>query len=262
LVGGLSAFLGFAGYVLAAPNLPAIVSGKVADPISSILQSSLGTVGTKVFLCIALTSFLAGVMSQQASASRLIYSFARDDMFPGARVFNRLSGRHVPLNALVGACVIPVALFVFIYYSPDSLERIAAWQMLAGYLAFQMVVFAALRQRFRGWRPAGAWSLGRFGMLVNVAALAYGVFGMILLASQSPDTSLPFYDRWISLIGFTIVLGVGLAYLFIGRPDTSSDAPEGDAIEMAEKLQALRAAHEGGQSATPGGRAADLRTDR
>ena len=50
-----------------------------------------------------------------------------------------------------------------------------AFAVLGIYVAFQMVVLASLRQRIRGWKPAGPFSLGRWGFVVNVAALAYGV---------------------------------------------------------------------------------------
>ncbi|MDX3733377.1 hypothetical protein [Streptomyces caniscabiei] len=41
-----------------------------------------------------MTSFIAGVMSQQAAASRIVFSFARDDMFPGSRVFSQITRKH------------------------------------------------------------------------------------------------------------------------------------------------------------------------
>ncbi|WP_433502656.1 APC family permease [Pseudonocardia halophobica] len=238
VVGGLAAIFAFAGYALAAPDLPAIVSGADTNPIPAILQGSIGTVGTKLILVVTLTSFIAGVMSQQAAASRIVFSFARDDMFPGSRIFNRLSRRfHVPFNALIAVNVLPLVIFVFVYFSPDSLTKIAAFQVLAGYFAFQMVVFAALRMRLKGWRPAGAWTLGKAGTAVNVLALAYGVFAMVLLAMPTGDADAPFVDRWIALIGFLIVSAVGLAYLFIAKPDRKSTAPEGDAIDIAATLR-------------------------
>ncbi|WP_458085185.1 APC family permease [Streptomyces malaysiensis] len=238
VVGGLAAIFAFAGYALAAPDLPSILAGKDANPIPAILQNSIGTVGTKLVLVVTLTSFLAGVMSQQVAASRIVFSFARDDMFPGAHLFSKVSRRHrVPLNSLVAVNIAPLLLFVFVYYSPDSLVKIAAFQVLAGYAAFQMVVLAALRMRLRGWRPAGAWTLGRWGLTVNAAALVYGVLAMVLLALPTGDADTPFVDRWIALIGFLIVSAVGLVYLLAAKPERKSTAPEGDALEVAERLR-------------------------
>jgi amino acid transporter len=244
IIGGLASMFAFAGYVLAAPNLAEIVAGDDANPIPSILQGTLGTVGMKVFLVIILISFLAGVMGQQTASSRLIFSFARDRMFPGGHVIARTAKRsHTPVNALLIANLMPVVIIVYVFFSPDALPRIAAFQMLAGYFAFAIVVFAALRARTRGWKPAGPFTLGSAGTLVNVLALAYLVFGMVILASPASDPTLPWYDRWIALIGFVVVAGTGLVYLLVAKPERHSDAPEGDAIAVSAAMR--------GRSSTP-----------
>ena len=90
LIGGVSALLSFAGYVMASPNLISIVNGEDMDPIPGILETSLGTFGAKVFLVIAVTAFLSCVLSLQAAASRLLYSFSRDEMLPGHKWMGKL----------------------------------------------------------------------------------------------------------------------------------------------------------------------------
>lgn len=235
-VGGISGLMSFAGYVLAAPNLKDIIAGKDGDPIPGILKDSLGTVGQKVFLVIAITAFISCVLSLQAAASRLLYSFGRDQMLPGHRWLAKLSVKHaVPTNALIVASLVPMAICLYIYAQPSALVRVTSFAVLGIYLCFQMVVLAALRQRLRGWRPAGEFSLRGFGLPVTVLALAYGVTAMYLLAK--PGSTGSFGDRWTSLIGLVVVLVVGLAYLFTARPDQYSDAPQGDALEVAARLR-------------------------
>ena len=240
LVGGVSSLFAFGGYVMAAPDLQAIVDGKDADPIPGILQASLGDVGAKIFLIVALTAFLSCVLSLQAAASRLLFSFARDGMIPGHKWLSKVSPRSkVPTNALIVACVIPLLICVIIYVGPDQLlTQITSFAVLGIYVAFQSVVLAALRQRIKGWKPAGPFNLGKGGFTVNVIALAYGIFAMILLAW--PGHSGVFVNDWIVLIGLAIVAGTGLIYLFAARPDRKSTAPEGDAIHVAELLRARR----------------------
>jgi hypothetical protein len=49
-------------------------------------------------------------------------------------------------------------------------------------------------------------------------------------------------DRWIVAVGVGVVIVSGLVYLVAARPgNRSSDIPEGDAIEMADRLRAIRA---------------------
>jgi hypothetical protein len=63
---------------------------------------------------------------------------------------------------------------------------------------------------------------------------------MVLLLKLGDTGS--FLDRYVVAIGLVIVLGTGLLYLLIARPDRhSDDVGEGDAIEVAAKLRSLRA---------------------
>jgi amino acid transporter len=239
LVGGVSALFSFAGYVLAAPNLADIVSRKDTDPIPGILDASLGPVGAKIFLVIAVLAFLSCTLSLQAAASRLLYSFARDEMIPAHRWLSHVSPRTaVPARALAVACVIPILIAVGVYFNASLLVQVTSFAVFGIYWSFQSVVLAALRQRFKGWKPAGPFNLGAWGWVVNVVALVYGVFAMFLLAT--PGTSGNVGEDWIVLIGFGVVFVVGLLYLVIAQPTKRSSAAEGDAIAVAEKLRAGR----------------------
>ena len=241
LVGGVSGFVSYAGYVLAAPDLPAIISGEDADPIPSILVSALGTAGSKVFLVITVVAFLSCVLSLQAAGSRLLYAFARDRMLPASGWLSHVSSRHaVPTNALLVVCVVPILIALFVYFQGEILARVTAFAVLGIYISFQAVVLAALRQRLKGWRPAGLWNLGTAGLVVNFLALAYGIFAIVLLIKPAPGTE-TFIDRWIVAIGLAVVAGTGLLYLLLARPDRhSSHIPEGDAREVAAQLQQIR----------------------
>lgn len=237
VVGGISALFSFGGYVLAAPNLISIINGEDPDPIPGILESSLGVVGAKIFLVVAVTAFISCVLSLQAAASRLIFSFARDEMVPGHRWLSKVSPHSkVPTNALIVACSIPALIALLVWMNAALLTPVTAFAVSGIYVAFQMVVLAALRQRLKGWKPAGPFSLGSWGMLVNVVALAYGIFALWLLLT--PGATGDFFTDWVAAIGLGVVLVSGLLYLFIARPDKKSNAPAGDAVEVAAKLRA------------------------
>jgi len=240
LIGGVSGLFSYAGYVLAAPNLQEIVDGEVADPIPSILEDTLGVAGSKVFLVIAVMAFVSCVLSLQAAGSRLLYSSARDRMLPMSPWLAHMSPRHaVPTNALLVACVVPILICVYVYTDPDQLPRVTAFAVLGIYIAFQAVVLAALRQRFKGWRPAGNWNLGPAGMLVNVVALAYGIMAIFLLLR--PGDTGTWIDDWVVAVGLFVVLATGLLYLFIAKPDRhSEDVAADDAVEVANLLRSLR----------------------
>ncbi|MEU9478710.1 APC family permease [Streptomyces sp. NPDC048191] len=239
VTGLFSAGLAFIGFILAAPNLPDIVSGKVPDPVSAILEATVGPVGTKIFLVVALTAFISCTLSLEAALSRLIFAFARDDMLPGSRKLSTLSAQGAPRAAMLVGCAAPTLLCVWVLVEPDSLPRVTSFAVCGIYMCFQMVAFAALRMRLKGWRPGGSWSLGRAGIAVNVAALVYGVSAMLVLIRPG-DASLAFVDRWSVLIGLGVVLVSGALYMAVARPWRRSTAPSGDALEAAERARAAR----------------------
>ena len=70
--------------------------------------------------------------------------------------------------------------------------------------------------------------------------MTYGVIAMILLIKPPPGTE-SFIDRWVVAVGLAIVVGTGLLYMVAAHPYRhSDDIGEGDAIEIAEKLRAMR----------------------
>ena len=207
--GAISAIISVMGYLLASPNLVSIVNGKTADPIPAILNEALGETGATVFIIVAIIAMLSCILSLQAALSRLIFSFSRDRMLPGSEWMSKISKNGVPDNAMVVSCLLPVIICVWVYFQPDNLSRITAFAVIGIYISFQMVVLAALRQRLKGWKPAGEWTIGGWGTLVNVLALAYGLCGIWLLAQ--PADSSDFIDRWTVLFGLAIVVGSGLS---------------------------------------------------
>jgi len=234
--GAISAIISILGYLLASPNLMNIVNGQIADPIPAILNEALGETGATVFIIIAVIAMLSCILSLQAALSRLIFSFSRDQMLPGSAWMSKLSKNSVPDNAMIVSCLLPVLICVWVYFQPDNLARITAFAVIGIYISFQMVVLAALRQRLKGWKPAGEWSVGGWGMLVNILALAYGLCGIWLLAQ--PAESNDFMDRWTVLVGLAVVVISGLVYMVLARPFGRSNAPENDAIEHAKRLNA------------------------
>ena len=229
-VGGAAAIFVCLSLLLAVTDYAAVIDGTDPDPVTTILHNAFGEGGTKVVLVVVMMSFLSCALSLMAAASRLMYSYARDDMIMGSSLFRKfLPHRHVPPYAMVVAAIVPAVIILGSVFSTKALTSIISFATLGIYLGFHMVTFAALRARLKGWVPSGPFTLGRWGMLVNVAALAYGVGAMIIMAwPRTPDV--PWYDNWIVALSAAIGAGVGLIYMVIVRPYEHSDAISGDAI--------------------------------
>jgi amino acid transporter len=229
-IGGAAATFVCLALVLSVADIPAVIAGTNTTPVDTVLADAFGSGGSKIVLGIVLISFLSCAMSLQAAASRLAYSYGRDDMILGSRLLKKFSPtRHVPPYALILAAIVPALIVIGSKVSTDALTKVISFAALGIYLAFQMVVLAALRARLKGWQPSGQYRLGKWGLPVNVAALIYGVIAMINMCwPRTPGT--PWYDNYIVGVSAAIVVGIGLLYMAIHRTYGRSTAPYGDAI--------------------------------
>jgi amino acid transporter len=233
-VGGAAAIFVCLSLLLAVTDYAAVIDGTDADPVTTILHDAFGVTGTKVVLVVVMMSFLSCALSLMAAASRMMYSYARDDMIVGSRILRYfLPHRHVPPYAMVVGAVIPAIIILGSVVSTKALTSIISFATLGIYLGFQMVVLAALRARLKGWRPSGAFTMGRWGLPVTAAALAYGIFAMVNMAwPRTPDV--PWYDNWIVALSAALGTGVGAIYLVVAKPYRNTDAIAGDAIPGEE----------------------------
>ncbi|WP_247745753.1 APC family permease [Streptomyces oryzae] len=229
-VGGAAATFTCGSLLLSVTDYGAVISGKDTDPVVNVLFDAMGTVGARLVMAVVLISFLSCTISLQAAAGRLIYSYARDQMVVGHKLLRRFSHkRAVPEVALLVAAVIPGLIAFGSLVSEDALTKIVSFAILGIYGSFQMVVLAALRARLKGWRATGEFTLGRWGVLVNSAALAYGIFAIINICwARTPEE--PWYSNYIVLLSGGVVLAAGLVYMFTTHHYGRGDAPSGDAI--------------------------------
>src|SRR5262245_53262084 len=86
-IGGAASFFITLALLLAVPDFGAVISGADPDPVTTVLSDAFGPVGFRVVVGVVLISFVSCALSLQAAASRLVYSYARDEMMPGSRFF-------------------------------------------------------------------------------------------------------------------------------------------------------------------------------
>ena len=231
-IGGAAATFVCLSLILSVADIPAVIAGEDTDPVGTVLTEAFGATGSKIVIAIVLISFVSCAMSLQAAASRLAYSYGRDKMIFGSGLLSKFSQtRHVPPYSLIVAALVPALVIIGSKFSTDALTKIISFAALGIYIAFQMVVLAALRARMKGWKPSGKYQLGAWAWPVNIAALVYGVIAMLDMAwPRTPDV--PWYDNWIVALSAAVVIGIGLIYMFIAKPYDRGDAPHGDAWEI------------------------------
>ncbi len=231
-IGGAAATWVCLAFVLAIPDLGAVMSGKDADPIVTLLRAAMGTLGFRAVILVVLVSFISCLLSLQAAASRLVFAYARDQMIFGSKYLSRMSpGTHVPATALIVMGAIPAGIALSALWLSNAIATIISFAAVGIYISFQMIVLAALIARFKGWQPGGPFKLGGWGLPVNLIALAYGVAAIVnILWPRSPAD--PWYVNYGMLVTTVGVVVIGGLYMVIAKPYERGKAPAGDAHRL------------------------------
>jgi amino acid transporter len=189
----------------------------------------MGEWGFRAVIAVVLVSFMSCMISMQAAASRLLFAYARDEMIAGSRTLSRLSPHtHVPVGSLLVAGIVPAAIALCGLWLTNAVATIVSFAAAGIYIAFQMLVLGALMARFNGWKPAGPFTLGRWGLCINILALLYGISAIIdMVWPRSPND--PWYSNYGMIVTAAGIIVLGLIYMVTGRPYDHGNAPAGDA---------------------------------
>jgi urea carboxylase system permease len=218
---GLLASLLVLAALLAAPSL---TDGRLGtDGLSYVLTSRLGDGLGKALLCDVALAVTVATLAIQTSATRMLFSMARDNALPCSGLLSRVSPRtgQPPVPAIVVG-VLAAALLPLGFASPDAWLAIGTTCIVMVYLAYAMVTGPLLLRRLRGRLPDGTdesgrplFSLGRLGVPVNALALLYGLAMTVNLAWPRAAVYDPsgghWYFQWFSplfLLG-CLVIGSG-----------------------------------------------------
>ena len=234
---GASVFIAVA-LLLAIPDIPAVISGNDTNPLITVLRSAFGPMGSRLVVAVVMVAFLSCLLSMQAAVSRLIYAYARDEMIICSGVLERLSPHtHVPTAALIVAGIVPATIVCLGYFMENAVMTIVGFATGGIYIAFQMIVGAALFARLRGWKPHGRFTLGTWGYAVNIAALVYGVSVILNLLWPRVDSDL-WYMHYSMILTAAFVVICGLICMIIGRPYDKGLSRAGDAWHLSPAKEA------------------------
>jgi urea carboxylase system permease len=241
IIGGIFLF----AMLLAIPDLPTAMKGTGWGP-AQIIDANFGNAFSTVFLLVVSAAIFVCCLSIMTSTVRLCFGMSRDDALPASKT---LSWVHPKLHTPVGSCIVIgiLAYIPMIQYAGAAIIAIAATGMI--YLAYFIGNIALLRARLGGWPKVKApFSLGKWGLPLNIAALVWG--GAMLVnfawprAATNPRpnevTGLNFHWDWLNhkpvfWTAVVVIAGVGAIYYgLVQRTKPShSQAPEGELVAPA-----------------------------
>jgi amino acid transporter len=184
-VSGVVGYFLVLALTLAIKSIPGVLAAKDAqgNQISAaiaILQQALGArAGNAMAALISMAMWFCG-LACITSASRSLYSLARDHGTPFSAQVRWVSPRHgtpAPSIWLVVAASMAAMLWT------GAIPVVTSLSTVALYLAYGIPIALAWRARRAGsdWPSHAVWSLGRFGAPLNMTAMLYCGFICVVL---------------------------------------------------------------------------------
>lgn len=234
LLGGL--ILLFA--LLAAPDLGDERLGAGDGGLQLIILQALGGNVGKVFLvCIALAITVCA-LAVHTAAIRIMFAMARDNNLPGGARLAHVHPKHrTPVVPAVVIGLLAVLILVVNIRQPQIFTVVTSIAIILIYLAYLLVTVPMVVARLRGtWEPDRThFSLGRWGLPVNVLAVAWGAAMAVNLGwprREVYNAAAPYhwYLQWgapLAVGGLTLV---GLAYYALRQRHLTGILPEHAAV--------------------------------
>jgi len=222
--------------ILAAPDLGDPRLGESSGGLQLIVLSVLGSNLGKVLLVCVVLAVTVCALSVHAATIRLVFAMARDNNLPGGRALARVHPvRRTPVVPAVLIGVLAVLILVVNIRQPQIFTVVTSIAVVLIYLAYLLVTGPMLLARLRGdWPLAGSdkgFSLGRYGVVVNVVAVVWGAAMAVNLAWPRRDVYDAIEPHHLYLqygaplsIG-AVVLG-GLAYYRLRQRHRTGVLPE------------------------------------
>jgi urea carboxylase system permease len=223
VVSGLGGVLLLLGGLVAAPSL---TDGTLASGgLAGVLTSRLGDVGGRILLVAVAIAVFACTLAVQTSGSRMLFSMARERSLPFHAVLGRVSPRTgTPIGTSIVVGVGAAIALAVNWHQSAVFTALASLCIAMLYLAYLGVTLPLLVRRLRLRRTGGLesgvaedggplFSLGRWGIAVNVVAVVYQVVMVVNLvwprAAIYDLTGNTWWLQWSALlfIGLTLLIG-------------------------------------------------------
>lgn len=181
-ISGLVGVVFLLAVILSLQSVPAAIEEGLAGgfPIATAIISNLQTelvagitVG-ELYMFVILASVFVCTLAIQGATSRLMFSMGRDRHLPLGSVWGKVNHSFkTPANAVIAVGAIAAVPILVTGPLGGFVLAIAATGLI--YLSYFLCNVGVLMARRKGWPHQKAWfSLGRWGMLVNVLALLWG----------------------------------------------------------------------------------------
>ncbi|WP_027945910.1 amino acid permease [Amycolatopsis taiwanensis] len=193
LISGLG---GLVVVLLALMAAPSLTDGQLATyGLPYVITSVFGDPFGRIFLADVAIAVVVCTLTIQTGTIRLLYSMARDGALPFSDRLSKVNPRTgTPIAPAISSGALAIALLLLNLGNSTLFASLTATSVVVVYLAYLLVTTPLLGKRLRRGLPEakpGWFSLGRWALPVNVAAVAYGLAMIVNIAWPRSEV----YDR-------------------------------------------------------------------
>lgn len=163
-------------FIFCLGDLNEVLDSPTGEPfIQVFFNATKSYAGTTVMTVIIIIMLTSSCISEVATASRQIRSFARDGGLPGSKWLSKVTpGWNIPLHAVCVSLVVSSLLSLINIGSSTALNAINSLGGTSILFSYFITIGCLVWRRIYGPPlPPRRWSLGKSGLPINIAALIF-----------------------------------------------------------------------------------------
>ncbi|KIW12030.1 hypothetical protein PV08_09304 [Exophiala spinifera] len=185
IINGTAGFLYILTVLYSITDADAVLNNATGFPIIGVfLQATNNQKAATAMMTAVIVVFTMNLFGCMASVSRLIWAFARDKGLPFSGFFSHITPHSKsPTNAVVAIFVSVSLLSLINIGSTTAFNALISLTTLGFYFSYAIPTLMFAIRRFSSSNPIrfGPWTLGRFGLTVNIIAIIFCIFLIIFL---------------------------------------------------------------------------------
>lgn len=201
-------------------DLDAALADDTTYPFVWVLKQAMSTAWVTGMIVLVVVILIGSNITFVTATSRDLYAFARDDGLPFSGWLSQVSKRqNMPQNAAIVTCAISFLLALIYIGSDVAFYAITSLFTVALLQCYVLSIACVLWRRIvlPETLPHAPFSLGRWGIPMNIAAVIYGTWGFFwgFWPQEYPVTAGGF--NWASPLFLATVVGAIVYYAVAGR---------------------------------------------
>ncbi|KAH8704572.1 amino acid/polyamine transporter I [Phaeosphaeriaceae sp. PMI808] len=176
LMNGILGFCFLVSYMFMITDVEAALNDNSGYPHIWVFSQAVSAGGVVVLNAIPTVLIFAGTLTYNLSTSRQTWAFARDKGLPFSGWIGAVNQKlQTPVNSVTVTCLITIALSLINIGSNAAFNAIISLNVVSLMITYVMSIGAVLYRRIKHPHllPTCQWSLGRWGIPVNIAGVLY-----------------------------------------------------------------------------------------